>query len=256
MGDQQREEKTPTAVWNILIQKAIVDEDKRVVLWPEEFSFERLTQVIRPVMGELAFAREYQNEPAPPGGLRFKPEWIRFYGAGLEREFLDGLDIYIAVDPAIGKTDTSSYFALAVVGYGRSTRRIYVLDLYRAHLRFGEQVKTVARYWNTFKAKVVGIEDIFYQKVLVESLDEWGPLPLKGLKPKKDKIARIDSLGPYFESGKLVFREGITDFERWIREEYLSFPESDHMDGLDALSYAVAMAVEGFSEEESHWIWI
>ena len=227
----EKEEVEGRAKWNILVQKAIVDEKKKTVLWPEVFPYERLVREIRAGMDDLTFAREYQNEPAPPGGLRFNPKWLRYFD-DVDR---DSLEVYMAVDPAVGKKDGSSYFAVAVVGIDRYAK-IYVLDLTREKLLFGQQVKSIYRYWRAYSPKVVGIEDVFYQNVLLQSLDELGPLPLIGIKPKRDKIARIDSLAPFLQSGRILFKRGIADFDVWLREEYLIFTESDYLVGLDALS--------------------
>jgi len=251
--ERLEEKREVKATWNILVQKAIIDEKKKTVLWPEVFPYERLVKVIRPAMGELAFAREYQNEPAPPGGLRFRPEWVKYFD-DVDR---NSLEVYMAVDPAVGKKDRSSYFAVAVVGVDRYAK-LYVLDVFRERLLFGEQVKTIYRYWKVYQPKVVGIEDVFYQNVLLQSLDELGPLPLIGIKPKKDKIARIDSLAPFLQAGRVSFKRGISGFDTWLREEYLTFPESDYMDGLDALSYAVGMAVDSWTEPKKGalgWMW-
>jgi predicted phage terminase large subunit-like protein len=88
---------------------------------------------------------------------------------------------------------------------------------------------------------VVGIESTAYQVVLAEELMFNSTLPVRELHPHKDKVTRAMQLSAYIEAGRVKFdRYRHQDLIRQL----LDFPMGAHDDLVDALGYAVAMAIE------------
>jgi predicted phage terminase large subunit-like protein len=98
------------------------------------------------------------------------------------------------------------------------------------------------------------VEDNFFQRLLLTEFDRLGrelglTLPVKGVTHRVAKEARIISLSPLLERGKIRFIRGHSDQELLI-EQLLYFPSKTiNDDGPDALEGAVRLS-QGFSQVE------
>jgi predicted phage terminase large subunit-like protein len=226
-----------SGLWTVIQHKAILDEEKGLVLWPEHFSFETLMQR-RKEMGEVLFGCQYQNDPSGLKGQLLKPEWMHWYERG-EEPARDAMLIFMAVDPAISQAATADYFGLVVVGMD-DDRNIWILDTYRDRLDFPAQIeiiKSKAAEWDPCE---VAIEEVAYQLALVQALMRESSLPVVGRKTTHDKTARMLAMGPHFENGRIRVRRDMRELEA----EYLAFPRGAHDDLLDALEIAVKAALD------------
>jgi predicted phage terminase large subunit-like protein len=87
----------------------------------------------------------------------------------------------------------------------------------------------------------VGIESNAYQVVLAEELMYNSRVPVRELHAHKDKVTRAMQLSAHIESGRVKFdRYRHQDLMRQL----LDFPMGAHDDLVDALGYAVALAIE------------
>ena len=94
---------------------------------------------------------------------------------------------------------------------------------------------------------IIGVEDNFFQRLLLTEFDRLGKeigltLPVKGVTNKVAKEARIISLSPLLERGKIRFIRGHSDQELLI-EQLLYFPSKTiNDDGPDSLEGAVRLS--------------
>ena len=93
---------------------------------------------------------------------------------------------------------------------------------------------------------IIGVEDNLFQRLLLTEFDRLGKeigltMPVKGVTNKVAKEARIISLSPLLERGKIRFIRGHSDQELLI-EQLLYFPSKTiNDDGPDALEGCLRM---------------
>ena len=111
------------------ITQEAINEDwaPESVLCPERWTADSL-QRRRVDIGAIAFNQKFLNNPRALIGQKLDPDWLNYYTK------LPRIDKkVIAIDPAIGQTTVSDYFAAVVVGLG-SNRKLYVLHILRDRL--------------------------------------------------------------------------------------------------------------------------
>ncbi len=215
--------------------KFIEKSDEGEVLWPDQWSMDRLL-VERLTMGETFFDREKQNDVRFFEGRIFKPEWIRRWSEKPDR---DSMVVYMGCDLAISKKDKADYFALAVVG--RRNEDFYLLDLFTDRIGFARQAQVIREKvveWNPLQ---VGIEDVAYQRALIEHLEAGGGIPVTPIRPCAPKEARLKALQPLFESGRVTVGRHHENFIKQL----LDFPSGRHDDMIDAFEMAVSLSTRG-----------
>jgi predicted phage terminase large subunit-like protein len=245
--------------YTVQVLRAVLDEDAHTVLAPEIWSYDRL-MVEKQRMGELMFRQEMQNEPVPPGGIAFKKEWLRYYDPA--KPLPRFVAYYVGIDPAIGQTDVADYTAVVLIGV-TTYQQYYVLDMQRQRwpVNWVDRVVGLYKYYCDMlkqRPNVVGVEAIYTGMMQARELQAAATaMPLKfvdyrvrtkdeGIQGQlpRDKIARLQSLGRYFELGRVYLPDPnqhrmTVVFEA---EEYLIFPEGEHDDLLDALNIAILVS--------------
>jgi|GWRWMinimDraft_12_1066020.scaffolds.fasta_scaffold00565_6 predicted phage terminase large subunit-like protein len=176
----------------------------------------------------LAYRQEYLAEFVDAAGARVKREWIR------TGEPPAGLPVYLGVDLAISLKAEADYTAVVAISRG-DDGTIYILDAARtrsdfaAVLRF---VEAMAAKWNPV---LIGIEQVQYQAAVVQELLRRTKLPVRGIRPDRDKVTRFAPLEARYEQGQVVHAHGLPG---WFADELLSFPVGRHDDAVDAAGYA------------------
>ena len=214
-------------------------DDKGQPLFPERYSLEKLAQR-EMEMGTPFFNCQFKLDPKGLVGRLLKEKWLEPYYDVAPGD----LEIVQGVDPAYRVKETSDYTAIVTVGYSPSTRTCYVLDTYRAHLSFPEQLAAIRRLAKTFKPVRIVVEVNAYQQTLYQALQN-SMLPVLPRENLKDKVTRIMSVSPYFETKRVLVRRDMHD---WI-SEYLQFPDAPHDDLLDATEMAVRDIVDRYMFE-------
>lgn len=169
-------------------------------------------------------------------------EYVDVAGALLRREYLryadtipDGLNIGMGVDLAISTGTYADYTAAVVVGHDRETGTRYVLDVARGQYGGLPEIKrfieAMAAKWNPRR---INIEQVQFQAVVVKEMLK-GSLPVKAVKPDKDKVTRFHNILARYEQGMVMHAHGL---QREFEDELLAFPMGPHDDMVDALVYA------------------
>lgn len=241
-------------------QRAIrVVNGKKVSLWEEKFSLERLEAILKQ-SGKIIFNMQYQNDTELAKGKIFKAQYFRYYEeykidydfqtAKVRVKTEDGIDQWIKVRLCFGcdlaisekEQDKGDYFVLMVIGVD-ADHNVYVLDYVKERLTFNTQLNTIIDYGrNKFPmVERIGVETVSYQKSLAQELRRLSLLPIININTSKDKVTRAMRRSANFENHKVYFREGMDDLEECL----LLFPEVDHDDLFDALDFAMTMADGG-----------
>lgn len=185
-------------------------------------------EAARTSMPSIAYRQEYLAEFVEAQGARIRREWLRVGDPP------DGLPVFIGVDLAISTKAEADYTAAVALSVGPDGT-VYVRDAMRVRepfdgvLRF---VQNVAAKWTPTR---IGIEVVQYQAAVVQELLRRTRLPVRGIRPDRDKVTRFGALEARYEQGIVVHSPGLPT---WFVDELLSFPHGLHDDAVDALSYA------------------
>lgn len=176
----------------------------------------------------LAFKQEYLAEFVDSFGARIKREWMR-YG-----ECPAGLPVVLGVDLAISTKTEADY--TAVVALSRDELgTIYVRDVVRERLEFAGVIRLIGKMAEKWKPTAIHIEQVQYQAAVIQELMRNTTLPVRGIKPDKDKVTRFSPLEARYEHGQIYHCPGLPGF--W-EDELMSFPVGLHDDCVDAMAYA------------------
>ena len=220
--------------WIVLKREAYLPDGSP--LFPQKWPAQKL-ELLRSSMGPSAWAREMMNTPVPAEGLQFKTEWIQWIRP--DRVPLQNLTVSMWLDPAFGRSSVACNNALAIVGK-TPDNYLYLLDLPRWKGDLDTTLDNVIHYYDTWRTQCkqfhsLYVESNFHQKIIPQALHKLRVLPLNAVDQHTDKIARIQSLEPYYASGRIIHADTPAN-RKWVHEEYQPFPDTDLIDGLDALA--------------------
>ncbi len=189
-------------------------------------------------MPELAFRQEHLAEFVDFEGAQIRREWLRV-GDPPEHQ---ALEVYLGVDLAISTREDADYTAIVALGKEKEGR-VWVLDALRFRGTFQEVLANIRNMAARWKPRVIAIEQVQYQAAVVQELLRTTALPVRGVRPDRDKLARALPLIARYEQG-LVWHA--PDLPREFEEELLSFPVGQHDDQVDALVYAYQASAGGW----------
>ena len=230
-----------------------LDKVNNIPLWGERWSVKRLLEK-KKAIGTVAWNKVIQNDRSASKNKLLHADWINYYGEAEKYNFnifSEDVQCYIAVDPAIADDkDTAEKkqldkFALAVIGFDKVSKLIFLWEYYTGHLTFPEQLKIIEKYYlkyqeNGGNVKKIGIELAAYQKALAQSSFLLDSLPpIEGVRTgKSSKAAKIEAFGVYSETKRFWVKR---EHEEYIDEfvEYEVGGRSPNI--LDACTVAIAM---------------
>lgn len=190
---------------------------------------------MRRELPELVFQQEVLAQFVDFGGTMVKREWLR------RGEVPAGLTNYAGVDLAISLKQTADYTAVVVIARDRTTGRVWIVYVDRARVGFNDALEMIQRVARRFGPAEIAVEATQYQAAVVEQLLRTTDLPVRPVRPDKDKLTRFQPLQVRYQQG-LVWHAN--DLAPWFEEELLSFPLGEHDDGVDAAAHAFALAGE------------
>lgn len=216
--------------WSLVYKKAVNKDGS--LLFPERLTQEFLDSK-RKVLGSYIYANQYQNEIIPADQQTFKPQWKRYHQFVPENVIRFGF-----IDPAISEDENACYSGQAVVA-ADVEMNWYVEYAGRERLNPSQLIQRAFDLCDRFQLKLLGIEDVAFQRVLVhfanEEMKRRGKrYPIVGIPRgnEKTKEQRILSLVPRFEWGSIFLAQGLNDLE----EEMDDFPRGAYRDTLDSLA--------------------
>lgn len=232
--------------WSVVYERAVRRDGS--LYFPERLTNEFLDHAKR-VMGSYMFANQYLNECIPEEDQVFKQQWVKYY-----KQLPEKKNTFAFIDPAISQENSADFTALVIVDVDEDDQW-YVRLAKRFKINPTEIMNLVFKVHQNFKPRVIGIEDVAYQKALLYMLSEEmkrrnAIVPAKGIRPdaNQSKNTRIGGLVPRFEWGRLYLAQGLEDLEM----ELFSFPRGAHDDLIDALSYIERIAYPPQRERKSN----
>lgn len=186
---------------------------------------------LRNELPEIVFKQEIEAEFVDAGNVLFAIDNLQYYTTKPRFELVS-----MGVDLAISQSETADYFAVVVLGLYNNN--FYVIDIYKNRLSFIDQQKYIKQLYLQHGGQIVVIEATQYQEALVQELRRTSTLPIKAVKPTKDKVSRAYPVISVTEHSKLYLPANAPSIKQMLIEEMIDFPTGKHDDVIDALVYA------------------
>jgi predicted phage terminase large subunit-like protein len=229
--------------WEVVEFPAIMPESE-TPLWPEFWKKEELLSVKASLPISKWNAQWMQNPTAEAGSI-VKREWWRKW----ENDWVPSYEYVIqSYDTAFSKKETADYSAITTWAIFQSpdedVQAIILLDAKRVRLDFPELKRLAYDEWKYWEPDCVLIEAKASGTPLTQELRRMG-IPVTAYTPSRgqDKIARMNSVAPIFESG-MVWAPDET-FADEVIEEMASFPFGDNDDYCDSSTMALMRFRQG-----------
>ena len=201
------------------------------------------------IMGPAVFATQMMCDPSFNSVATFKAEWIHYWTPKP-----DGLNTYIIVDPASGKTGKRHDYTV-IISFGLDPLgNLMVLDIVRDKIGLEDKFITLTTLYKRYRPIRLYYEQVSMQQdisSLEMLMDKYNTrFPITPFNPTKwgDKDSRIEKLRNKFEIGQVYLPsqsihknyEGRMEdmVKTFYADEYLGYPGTPHDDGLDCLASA------------------
>ncbi|WP_062196499.1 phage terminase large subunit [Caldimonas taiwanensis] len=221
--------------------------------WPEWASFHLPTsanpyisadeiEAKRRELPALVFAQEYEAQFVTFGGNLIRAEML------VDAPCPPHLPVCLGVDLAISSKEGADFTAIAAMARDPETGIVYVKEVERGRWQFHEAQQRIKAAAARHRPKLIAVEQTQYQAAMVQELLRTTTLPVRGIRPERDKVTRFAPLLTRFEQHQV--RLDPAGVPSAVRDELLAFPEGEHDDCVDAASYAFAafgMAVGGYA---------
>jgi predicted phage terminase large subunit-like protein len=205
-------------------------------LWPERFPLETLIR--RRELNPREFASLYMQEPFIKGGNLIKTEWWQYYPDDLNPE--NFMSLIITVDTAFKTKEQNDPSVALVAGIDRFGD-IYIIDVMRGKFEFHQLKQRLIRlntFWRGKGLRAMYIEDKSSGQSILQELRRESGLSLIPYKVIGDKVAKINSVLPLIEGGRVFLPKASPWLDSFI-EETVSFPGGTHDDQVDCLAMAL-----------------
>jgi predicted phage terminase large subunit-like protein len=229
--------------WDVVEFPAIMPESD-TPLWPEFWKKEELLSVKASLPISKWNSQWMQNPTAETGSI-VKREWWRKW----ENEWVPAYDYVIqSYDTAFSKKETADYSAITTWAIFQSpdqdTQALILLDAKRVRLDFPELKRLAYEEYKYWEPDCVLIEAKASGTPLTQELRRMG-IPVTAYTPSRgqDKIARMNSVAPIFESGMVWAPD--ESFAEEVIEEMASFPFGDNDDYCDSATMALMRFRQG-----------
>ena len=210
--------------------------DEGDVLWPHQHSIERLKEIKR--KNPVLFSGQYQQDPAPVGGLMIQEDWLEFYRTLPPKE---NMRIFLSCDPSFSDEGQSNA-AISVYGIGSDVpghpgTRVFLLDQICEQLTFVKTLDGIKKLLSRWGYEGILIEDKANGPALISSLNKAGITGVIPWPPKGSKVDRFSRVTPLYRGGDIVYPH--PDIAPWVVEhidELKRFPKGKNDDRVDAES--------------------
>ena len=236
--------------WDVIEFPAILNEraanmldlDEGDPLWKESYPIERLEE-IKKTIGTREWSSLYAQKPSVEEGNIIKRWWWKTW----TRENPPEMDYILqSWDTAYTVTETSDYSACTTWGVfsGEGGYNLYLIDSFREKLTFPELKNQAIHLYNELQPDLVLVEAKASGWSLVQELMRTG-IPITPFNPKKmDKLARVHSVAPLFEGGRIWAPD--TDESADVMNQFAMFPNTKHDDLVDSTTQALLRLRKGW----------
>lgn len=231
--------------WGFLYKENIIEAKKRYKAKEQYYSKSVIlddTQVsLFSLMFEYfedidSFNSELQNNPISKDRLIFN----NYESYELEPKKCDAY--YIGVDPSLGKSKKSDFFAIGYLGYLKKTNKFYAkfsghkIPAYQMiHKIVSMYIELSSKAPTKVAIEVVAFQDFYKDIVKLYSKQNYGlNLPVTEIKQHSSKELRIESIAPLINDHTILINQN----SYLLIEELKTYPKSPHDDLLDAVEIA------------------
>ena len=235
--------------WRVIEFPAILPSGNP--LWPEFWPLEQL-EALKEELAPAKWNAQYQQQPTGEEGAIVKREWWKIW----EPDEPPRCEFVIqAWDTAFTKNERSDYSACTTWGIFHLNEdpndvNIILLDSFQKRMEFPELKEKARAHYMEWQPDDCIIEAKAAGASLIQELNQQSDLFVRGYTPSRgtrqqsnDKIARMNTVAPIFQSGKVWAPD-----TRWARElidQMASFPNSAHDDLADTAVMAVTRFRQG-----------
>ncbi len=227
-----------------------IKRKKDELLHPARENFDAVTGM-RNMMGEFAFAGQYQQRPVPQDGGIVKRGWLHYYN-----QVPKIWRIIISWDTAAKAGSANAYSACSIFGIcdgdkpGKYNRKIILLEVRRMKLEFPALVNFIERFPEEIRDKYrqyftndcvqveTIIEDASSGTAIIQFLQSKG-IRVRPIKSETDKETRLTGITHLLENGTVLLPNqqngDLVDFF----DELFKFPNSTFKDMVDSFSQGV-----------------
>lgn len=177
---------------------------------------------------ELVFRQEYLAEFVTQEGTLLKSQWVKV------AEPPPGLTLRMGVDLAISQKEGADYSAAVILGTD-AQGNVFIVHAERVRASFHQVIEWIKALAARWQPSVIHVEQVQFQAAVITELVRTTNLPVKGVRPDRDKVTRFLPLQARYEQG-LVWHAPTLPPE--FTGELLSFPIGEHDDMVDAAAYA------------------
>jgi len=229
--------------WEVVEFPAIMPESEEP-LWPEFWKKEELLSV-KASLPITKWNSQWMQNPTAEEGSIVKREWWQKW----QNESVPHYSYVIqSYDTAFSKKETADYSAITTWAVFEpeegNSQQIILLDAKRVRLDFPELKKMAWEEYKYWEPDCILIEAKASGTPLTQELRRMG-IPVTAYTPSRgqDKIARMNSVAPIFESGMVWAPD--TAFSEEVVEEMASFPYGDNDDYCDSATMALMRFRQG-----------
>ena len=228
--------------WEVVEFPAILPESENP-LWGEFWKKEELLSVKASLPVSKWNAQWMQNPTSEEGSIVKREWWQQWQGEDVP----DYSYVIQSYDTAFSKKETADYSAIttwAIFQDRDEVDQIILLDAKRYRVDFPELKRIAFDEYKYWEPDCVLIEAKASGTPLTQELRRMG-IPVTSYSPSRgqDKIARMNSVAPIFESGMVWAPD--EDFADEVREELASFPFGDNDDYCDSTTMALMRFRQG-----------
>ena len=237
----QREEKADQ--WEVIEFPAIMPSGQP--MWPQYWKLEDL-EAVKASAGVNKWNAPYMQNPTSDEGAIIKREWW----VDWPHEEMPMIQHVIqSYDTAFLKKQTADYSAITTWGVFRETedspQSLILLDSLKGRYEFPELKRLAYDQYLYWKPETILVEAKAAGLPLIAELRRQG-LPVADYSPNRgqDKHARVNSVAPMFESGR-IYAPKEREFAQEVIEECAEFPYGDHDDLVDSTTQAIMRFRDG-----------
>lgn len=218
-------------------------------LHPQRESLEILAEQKRS-MGSAFFAAQYLQSPTPPGGGIVKTEWFQRFDAAAPPRFEHYVQSWDTASKPSQLSDYSVCTTWGITGNTTAERRAYLVHVARERIDYPALKKRVAELAKVYRPRWILIEDTASGVQLIQELKLTG-LPVRPIKPRGDKILRMQAQTAAIEAGRVYVPREAPWLGAYLHELEL-FPKGKFDDQVDSTSQALAQALTPTSAD--NWL--
>jgi predicted phage terminase large subunit-like protein len=138
--------------------------------------------------------------------------------------------------PEESKTKARDY--IVAMARDPATGLIYIKEVERFRAGFNDVLTRIKAAAARHRPVMIAIEQTQYQAAVVQELARTTTLPVRGIRPDRDKLTRFAPLLTRYE--QRMVRHDPSGCPSAFRDELLAFPEGEHDDMADAAAHAFA----------------